>query len=259
MTKFRITSDLHMELYNSMWKGGNYNNPDWVYDFSTKFVPHRGSDKDTYLIIAGDIHSKCRDASIANHFFGERFKHVFIVPGNHSYYGTHFNKKIENVGNVTCLENDTVVIDGVKISGCALWTNFNNCPLDYLNAQNFMNDYRWIKEKKASGIPLKAQTVANRSNNSRIWLSQQESPDIVITHHLPTYRCVHEQYKQEQSNFCYASHYDELIMDLSPKYWIFGHSHKAMDFMYENTRMINNSYGYEHEPKSHDPFLTITI
>lgn len=258
MTKFRICSDLHLEFDEDLM--AIESTEESLSEISHKYLSPLKDDKDMYLIIAGDIHTELRDVNYAERLFGERFKHIYIVLGNHSYYGTYFiDNPINNSDNVTVLENDVITTaEGVTIAGCILWTDMNKQhPLDMVNGQMFMNDYNYIQLDKYSSRRITPQHTVDESIKSYLWLERLSKIDIVVTHHLPSYDCVHAKYEKSDTNFCFASEYDELIEKISPQYWIFGHSHECMDFKKGNTRMINNSYGYPFEETRYQNNLII--
>lgn len=75
------------------------------------------------LILAGDTHSPTADALT----YAERLtsKPVFMVMGNHEFYGTVMKDELvaakqraAQSPNVTLLENDTVTFNDIRILGC---------------------------------------------------------------------------------------------------------------------------------------------
>ena len=259
MTKFRVCSDLHLEFDEDLSRD-RYSTHD-IVRCSYKYLPEVNNENDMYLIIAGDIHTKLLDVDYAEGLFGKRFKHIYIVMGNHSYYKTYISKTFKNSENVTVLENDVITTqEEIIIAGCTLWTDMNKQnPMDMLKARGAMADYRWIDTDATSGESISPEHTAQLSLESYKWLDSLPDIDIVITHHMPSYDCVHEKYRGAGNNFCFASEYDDLIYKLSPKYWIFGHSHECMDFQKGDTRMINNAYGYPFEITGYVDDLIIEI
>src|SRR5665213_3174302 len=80
---------------------------------------------------------------------------VIYVAGNHEFYGkkrrflSHQEKLRKKAAgsNVHVLQNEAVVIDGVRFLGTTLWTDFNlygNQPLGIMTAQQTMSDFREI-------------------------------------------------------------------------------------------------------------------
>lgn len=80
------------------------------------------------VILAGDIGVGPETIAEAAHLFAG--KPIIFVPGNHEYYNTVLNECAEIMRNkakglgVHFLDNDEVVIDGVRFIGSTLWTDF---------------------------------------------------------------------------------------------------------------------------------------
>lgn len=84
--------------------------------------------------------------------------HVVYVLGNHEVYGglsldiliEECRDRAERYLNVFFLENNSVVIDGVRFHGCTLWTDFElyQSPNRSMKvARSSLNDYRCIRYK----------------------------------------------------------------------------------------------------------------
>src|ERR1700691_3069482 len=83
------------------------------------------------IVLAGDIGTRHRGVE-----WTKTWAHaiprtpILMIAGNHEFYGGHFDKVIDemreaaNGTNIQILENDQVVIDGVRFLGCTLWTDF---------------------------------------------------------------------------------------------------------------------------------------
>jgi hypothetical protein len=65
---------------------------------------------------------------------------------------------------------------------------------------------------------------------------------VVVTHHLPSWRCVDSRYAQSVTNAAFCSDLDDLIGKAS--LWIHGHTHVSLDRMLEGTRVVCNPRGY---------------
>src|SRR5210317_1391978 len=113
--KIKLYSDLHIE-------------------FEVFFPPQYKEDKDTILVLAGDI---CPlERGMAKAFLlmcAEEYKEVIYIPGNHEYYGGNLKQSWLNMkakieaesDNVHMLDNETKVIDGVAFIGSTLWADFD--------------------------------------------------------------------------------------------------------------------------------------
>jgi predicted phosphodiesterase len=218
MTNFALISDLHCDR--------------WAFGPS---FPDCSAD---YLLIAGDL---CEAGSFNKELFGnltEQFKHIVWVLGNHAWYsGTdamaHAKQLAASLPNVTVLDGETIELDGIAISGHTLWHK----PVHGLQ----INDCHYISDY--------GRFIAEQYHIAQAWLESLEKikPDIVLTHHLPSYACVAEQYTGSPYNE-YFVHEGALEMaPLSAKHWCFGHTHSPTKLAMENILLLANPYGYSHE------------
>lgn len=77
------------------------------------------------------------------------------------------------------------------------------------------------------------------------------SGDIVLTHHLPSYRSVPQRYKTSPLNGFFVCDLEGLILERKPSLWVHGHTHDSLDYHLGNTRIVCNPYGYlNHELNS---------
>ncbi len=102
--KLHILSDLHTEF-------AGFSPPDTNADV---------------VILGGDIGVGLGGIEWAAAHFADM--PVIYVPGNHEYYGHAIELDDdlvnESVANIHVLNNDTVVINGVRYLGSTLWTDF---------------------------------------------------------------------------------------------------------------------------------------
>jgi Icc-related predicted phosphoesterase len=224
------------------------------------------------VILSGDIHPGVLGVMWALDTFGTT--PVIYVPGNHEFYAKrrlehHVGKmKTKAEGsNVHVLQNDAVVIDGVRFLGTTLWTDFNlygNAPLATLQAQNKMNDYKQVL--KDVGKPFSAHLSTVEHMVGLYFLREQlemefDGPNVVVTHHAPSEQSVPAQYANHPLNPAYASRLENFVSAYAPVLWTHGHIHSSSDYQIGDTRVICNPRGYVgHELNpTFDPNLVIEI
>ena len=233
--KIRIYSDLHLEF------------SDWT-------PPQLPAD---IVVLAGDIHVGSRAFPWARrHFKTER---IVYVAGNHEYFGSDIDsmklelRRAAREFDAHFLDQDSVVIDGVRFLGTTLWTDFalyGAEPHDVQDAMSYayqaMHDYRVIK--LSPGEDLRPEHTRQMHAAQATWLKQQidapfDGRTVIVTHHLPHLKSVHPNFEGERSNPAFASDLSALFRD-HVKLWVHGHTHESMDYEFGATRVLCNPRGY---------------
>ena len=166
---------------------------------------------------------------------------VVYVPGNHEYYHSSpqaasikFQQAMQKYGNLSILDRGFVEIEGLTIVGATLWFDhspdvdlFRDCLNDFKTIEGFEP---WVYEEcKIAQMLLRSYPA-----------------DIVVTHHLPCNRSVHESRKASRQNCFYVTPIMETMLVL-PKLWLHGHNHHRCDYSIGDTRVICNPHGYPGE------------
>ena len=138
--KLNILSDLHLSL-------------------GALEIPRNDAD---VVILAGDIARPRQAVSWASGFA----KPVLYVPGNHEFYGASIAgaanelKKLCAGNNIRVLDNDQVIIEGVRFLGTTLWTDFmlfgegEKRAEAMRQAVRFMRDFSTIRVGEAGDAPF---------------------------------------------------------------------------------------------------------
>lgn len=263
----RIYSDIHLD----------FDVPDKKFKFEMLWEPeHLETDKDTILILAGDIWHANKPFS----YFGQswlekiskKFQYVLIVLGNHDFWNGNFpntydsfRKKLQeqNLSNIFLLQEDTITIGNNKFIGGTLWTDYlkGNAQAMY-KAQELMNDYKYIRYGRAFG-KINASILLKEHYKTKAYIFEQAKKDYaeqklwVITHHAPSYKSMDSQYDRSDlmlENALYYSDLDSEIEQYPIDYWVHGHSHHARNYMIGNTNVIANPRGYTHEDTEYNPW-----
>jgi len=183
-------------------------------------------------------------------FLSDSFAATYWVPGNHEYY--HFNiasksgainEKIRS--NVSLVNNTSVIHDDVKFIFSTLWSTIS--PTKEYQIQRAMNDFYVIKYR---GYPLSIEQYNQLNVDSIAFLKEElaletSTKNVVISHHVPTYKNYPEKYKDSIINEAFAVELFDLIESTAPDYWIYGHTHvNTHDFEIGKTRLLTNQLGY---------------
>ena len=247
--KFKLISDLHLEFYNK-YRGG-------MIEEKEGWEPKPlQEDMDTVLLLAGDIHVG-KKAKPWIEKMCKRFYKVVYILGNHEFYNQEyyktvdFWKKTEMPENFAFLENDTCVIENVRIFGATLWTDVID-PFNIWHGRQMMTDYQIIKINHMRGGQYRKLNVRD-TNNFHIktarklqqWLQiPWEGKTIVMTHHLPHPLCVAERFKGNNLNDFFMTNLEHIIERFDIDVWCHGHTHDNVDVTVHGTRILCNPMGY---------------
>jgi len=225
------------------------------------------------IVLAGDIGEWKNGLEWARHRFLN--KEIIYVLGNHEYYRSdltvldELRSKAKELG-IHLLENDSVIIGGVRFLGATLWTNFNNfSAVEVEKAQASITDYsvisckEWLADTNNSlAEKLKLLPIIDNKyklftpaiayllhKRSLKWLESQlltlhNGKTVIVTHHAPSLHSC-----RTKVNYSYASNLNAFIrlyaqhMDL----WCHGHIHAPIDYEISGVRIVSNPKGYPHE------------
>lgn len=275
MKYLRLISDIHLDFDVSCY----LKQPKESFDDSLKssmnlcWMPKPlSTDKDTCLIIAGDLWTKRKFVDRLYHDgeswlkkISKLFKYVIINLGNHDYWGANLTFEADkvrasinsqNLNNVFLLKKDFFVLDNIKIIGGTLWTSFNNGdPLVMLQAPGIMNDYRKITVEN-SYSNIKPENLYNEFLILKDFIfknSKRDNEDqkvIVVTHMAPSEKSIHPMYltnsRYNNANYYYYSNLENDICnyDTEIDIWCHGHTHNKSKYLIGDTVVYCNPRGY---------------
>ena len=200
-----------------------------IADLHMEFQPwFHEPDPELFYLCAGDVHP---NALMRDYFYSLFNGKIFGIKGNHDYYGGSF-KDAENDFGVRW-EN------GYKIAGATLWTDIR--PDRWYDFREYMMDYRQIK-----GMNYDRYMNAHKKHHDFLF---QADADIWVIHHLPSYQSVHEDYRHSDGNDFFATELSYKILEMKnpPKLIVHGHTHREMDYMIGDTRVVCHPRGYPGE------------
>jgi predicted phosphodiesterase len=222
------------------------------------------------LVLAGDVDVGLRGIERAKAW--ARGRPVLYVAGNHEFYGESVPRHVQKMrdaaagSDVRFLEEEAVVLGGVRFLGCTLWTGFDlfgTRNVAAAEAQAGMNDYRQIRVDPEYRRLRPTDTMAWHARSLR-WLVERleerfDGPTVVITHAAPSLDSVAPIYRRETLTAAFASDLRALL-DGRAALWIHGHTHFCCDYTVGGTRVIANQRGYPHEDTGgFDPAFTVEV
>jgi len=228
------------------------------------------------VILAGDI-SRPREAAAWALRLG---KPVLYVPGNHEFYDASIDDALTELKRlcagtpVHVLDDEEIVLDGVRFLGTTLWTNFEllghgaarSAAME--EARRRMRDFSAIRVGAPPSRAFTPEDAVRRFRRHAAWLHARldvphAGPTVVITHHAPSPRSIHPRFEGSSINACFVSDTHGLAGGERVQLWVHGHTHDSFDYDLEGTRVVCNPRGYSrggvNENPCFDPHLTIAV
>lgn len=78
-------------------------------------------------------------------------------------------------------------------------------------------------------------------------LNNVNSNDIIISHHLPSYKSIADKFIRSKLNCFFVSDCEKEIIEKQPKLWFHGHTHSECDYYINNIHILCNPVGYPTE------------
>ena len=239
MTKIHILSDVHNEhkLYE---------------------VPESIKENCDLLIFAGDIHAKTKGLDWARDNFPKQ--QLLYISGNHEFYGAEYYSLLNEfrekakVLDIHFLENDAVILNGIRFLGCTLWTNYNSsnnlsqqdamASLNYRIADHHLIRIRENDEERK----FLTRDAWELHQDSTSWLTTKlfdekfDGKTVAVTHHGPSLSCKHEFFGHTELSGAFYSSLDNLVKKAD--LWICGHTHSNVNTRIGKCRLLSNQKGY---------------
>lgn len=266
--KLRILSDLHIEFY--------------PFD-----IPSMDDDKETVLILAGDIGVIYRAAELESFLrkAAAQFRAVVYVLGNHEFYRGIWPDALSALrawglpDTIHILERQHVQIDDIVFLGATFWSDFDaEDPATMRAAEQTLNDFHYIRVNQGTEAPedcLRAHHVLADHKKTKLWLDStlatfREAGQrcVLVVHHGVSLHSIHETYRGNPLNGAFVSDCIDLLERHRPELVIHGHVHNSFDYTVgagtPATRIVANPRGYTRRDDAQenplfDPFMTITL
>lgn len=189
---------------------------------------------------------------------------TLYICGNHEFYGRQLDATLDEIraaaertANVRLLEQEEIVIEGVRFVAATLWTDFalfgcTNIDHAMERARTSMSDYFTITTREEATGRVRRLRPADTAKMHRAtvrWLRgalrrYHAGKTVVVTHHAPHWRSVHDQYVNDELTPAFVTHLEHL-MGPDVAVWFHGHTHDSFSYEERGTRVYCNPRGYE--------------
>lgn len=236
--RIKVISDIHTEFHNT--------------DLSKSFLDSVPNENIDLLIVAGDLSTGYKKRIKPNlRQLCNRFPHVLYVLGNHDCWYSSIEKRYTQLTNLDAqienfhfLQDSRIQIEDEHFIGGTLW--FPDTP----EQRATWIDFRFVE---GGCHPI----YASHEKTKQYLEENVETGDIVVTHHLPSLKCVSPQWEEDPSNHYFVSSMDHIIHEKKPNFWFFGHTHDTRHVVIDETELICNPRGYPHEINGFDIDLVV--
>lgn len=240
----RVCSDLHLEFHRSRPLQNNL----------LDYLPPDLRDRESVLVLAGDIHNNNTQLLLALTFLRERFAEIFFIPGNHDYYGNDIEdwQDVRDKSPTPFMGNQLYPIrfqlsPELALVGITLWGDGGGDDWFKNRAISKMNDFRQIQKNKVS-FRIEDMMRLNKEQSLLLSKTIKHGKIIVVTHHLPSYQLCDPRHSPSDWDGLFASDQEVLMSGLdAPALWICGHTHHHIDRKLGDTRILCNPAGYPGE------------
>ena len=220
------------------------------------------------VVLAGDIARPAQAVAWAGGFA----KPVLYVPGNHEFYGSSLDgtlaelKRLCAGTGIRVMDNDEVILSGVRFLGTTLWTDFmlfgegEERGAAMREAQRVMRDFSRIRLADAGQEPFTPAASAALFAGQARWLKARlaephDGPTVVITHHAPSRGSIHPRFADSPLNACFVSDAQALVEASGAHLWVHGHTHDSFDYRIGGTRVLCNPRGYAKDGVNENPLF----
>ena len=264
--KLQVMSDLHLEFHPRP------RNWDGTYSWQ---IPCTDADA---IVLAGDIGSWKPATRWVVRESKRLGKPAVYVTGNHEWYRdgmSRLSRMVEMTGSeeprVYVLERGEALIDGVRVLGATLWTDYAlfgdaNIPKAIATAEAQMNDFRLIAFQTQPYVRFTPWLARRLHLETRRWLEERlaapfAGPTVVVTHHAPSNLGQHERYRNGPLAPSFVSDLSALMDPSRVALWIHGHTHYCARYEVNGVPIVTNQAGYHQieEVPGFDPELVVEV
>ncbi|MFG0528989.1 metallophosphoesterase family protein [Pseudomonas sp. yb_2] len=217
------------------------------------------------VILAGDISVRGRGVVWANDTFECP---VLYVCGNHEFYKGHIDRTLTKMRgaaaeHVHILDNQILIIGNTRFLVATAWTDYTATG-DYKAAMRicaeWMTDFKRIRigegYSKLRPADLIARNIATREFLATELAKDYDGNTVVITHHCPIQDVAGDGH-EGHLGAAYFNQWHDLVAQAD--FWVFGHTHHAVDTVISGCRLVSNPRGYPGERTGFSPDFTIEI
>jgi len=270
----RLASDLHLEFHLEQFIADN---ADYSKKMASTIFPNLPTDKETVLVLAGDI-ILIKNLEVYFNFFeilSEQFKEVLWIFGNHEWFKNkmkperliEIKQKMAVFKNVHVLENEIFETEKYHFIATTLWSDIKKG--DYMTALDVVSvsyDFKKIDFKEGHRYSkLRPRHVTKMfMDNERfirdelLKIKDSQKIKVVVTHHPPTIKALTDRMLATPDYWSDFGNVDFGYLKqagIEPDFWLHGHVHESQHIPEGKTMIISNARGYDELTASGKPMI----
>ena len=238
--KILVLSDLHSDFSDFTMKSG----------------------KADVVVFAGDIGNPFVSMEKMKASLGD--VPAIYVPGNHEFYRrdisstlSEMKKLSKTLKTVHVLNDESVVVSGVRFLGSILWTDYDlfgrkertRCMSA---CDRYLNDHRMVT---VEGKRFSPEMALDMHVKSRAWLEKEldsefDGRTVVVTHHAPHVNSLAPRFATEIASGGFVSNLPEELIGKADA-WVHGHTHSSFSYVVGKCRVVCNPRGYARGTDEH--------
>ena len=206
---------------------------------------------DIYPIKYAEQHPNYNPLNELLKYLHTKYEHVVYAKGNHEFYGLNAISVYDYVQK----NHRHVEIQRIEFGGKTTWI-YN--ILDWYALPPRFPEIK-ITDSRQIGATTEEYILACdylRYNADASWkdalmhmkyIAGEDANKVVVSHFLPNKKSIAEEYKNSVDNAYFLVDRTKEIKQGGVDVYIHGHTHTAMKYQLDKTRVVCNPYGYPHE------------
>ena len=195
------------------------------------------------------------------------YRHVLLVAGNHEHYDGIFEETTlllrQQLPAVRVLDDEAIVIDGVRFFGTTLWSDFDGRSAASMNrARRRVGEYFFVRTRSETADGRETLTRFQPEHalaaHDKAWAalsSEVRSGSggcrVVISHHPPSRQGLNPDHAGNGLDGAYASDLERAIEALGRiDVWVHGHTHIRRRYRIGEITVRANCRGRDHKDLS---------
>ena len=152
--------------------------------------------------------------------------------------------KVKIRDNVLCCNNSVVRIDNIDFICSTLWSKVP--PEATIAVGSGLLDFRaiYFGDQRITVSDYNELHAAAFAFVQKSIEESQAGKKIVVTHHVPSFVAITDYFRDSPLASGFTTELGNWIANANIDYWIYGHSHRSIETMIGQTKLLSNQLDY---------------